>query len=98
MENNNFNAKNLDKSYDILTKNKIIINKNILSKNIINNNSPRKKILYHPYEKNTAINLERKGRIYNKFNYQRKGATYIKKSPGRIINSINKKETEINQN
>ena len=103
MENNNFNTKNLDKSYDILTKKKSVINKNILSKNIeskniINNNSPRKKILYHPYEKNTAINLERKGRIYNKFNYQRKGATYIKKSPGRIINSINKKETDRNQN
>ena len=94
IDNNNLNIKNLDKSYDMFrAKNtplpKRVINKNILSNNInnpkkINTHSPRELTKYRPYEKNTANNFQRNGRIYNKINYKRNTPAYVKKSPGKI--------------
>ena len=97
---NILNKNNLDNSYDIFQTRKSPIPRRKINTNIISNinninkipnsNNSKKITLNQPYEKNTAKNFERNGRIYNKLSYKRKSPTYIKKSPGKItpLNSI----------
>ena len=98
IDSNNLNIKNLDKSYEIFRTKKNPLGKGNINKNInnqkkINNNSPREVMKYKPYERNTANNFKRNGRIYNKINYRRINAAYVKKSPGKI-NIKNKNSVE----
>ena len=98
IDNNNLNIKNLDKSYDMYRTNKNkYVYKNINNpKKINNNDSPRTLMKYRPYEKNTADNFKRNGRIYNKINYKKITPTYVKKSPGKInINNMSENRNQI---